>query len=182
MRSASEAAHDRRLDGDAIVVNMAWEASVDLDLAGLCVPANGERASLVYYGNRGTRCEAPFAHLALDHQGGGRRKQRREHLVITNLDAQSQIFLFAWDHDAIVGKKGDKSDVGIRGWVATVMDRYNTRIVCRGEFDGNSNLILIGTITNRLFASSGQSARVREQSDLLTTIRSLVDVRVEVAA
>lgn len=182
MNTAREAEQDRRLDGDAIVVNMVWEASVDLDLAGVCVPANGERASLVYYGNRGTRCEAPFAHLALDHHGGGRRKQRREHMVITNLDAQAQIFLFAWDHDAIAGTSGAEGDVGIREWVATVMDRYNSRIVCRGAFDGFSNLSLIGTVTNRVFEEVGLSHRVESRSDLLPTIRLLVNLPVEVAA
>lgn len=182
MKSVREAGQDRRLDGDAIVINMAWEASVDLDLAGVCVPANGERASLVYYGNRGTRCGAPFAHLALDHQGGGRRKQRREHLIITNLDAQAQIFLFAWDHDAIVGTKDTERDVGIREWVVQVLDRYNTRIVCHGAFEGSSNLSLIGTITNRVFEEVGMVGRVTSPSDLLPTIRSLVNVPVEVAA
>jgi hypothetical protein len=182
MRNANETGQERRLDGDAIVVNMAWEASVDLDLAGLCVPVNGDRASLVYYGNRGTRCEAPFAHLALDHQGGGRRKQRREHLVITNLDAQEQIFLFGWDHDAIAGGPATEVDAGIREWVVTMMDRYNMRIVCHGAFDHHHNLTLVGAITNRVFVDIGKSARVTAQSELLPVIKSLVDVPVEVAA
>jgi hypothetical protein len=180
MNNATESQTNSRLAGEAIVVNMAWEASADLDLAGLCVPANGETASLVYYGNRGTRCASPFAHLALDHDGGGRRKQRREHLIIANLDEQAQIFLFAWDHDAITEGRGPATDVGIRDWVLTLMDRYNTRIVCRGAFDARANLTMIGRITNRVFEEFGRSARVGSRGDLLKTIRSLVDVPVEV--
>jgi len=178
----AEDPRDGRLNGDAVVVNLVWDAAADLDLAALCVKADGHQATLVYFGMRGTRCGMPFVHLAIDHDGGGRRKNRREHLVASNLSIHEAIYLFAWDHDAIDSERSGVRAAGMRQWKATLLDRYNQGPVVDGCFDESKNLVLFGSIKDRLFCADSQSRLVTSRKELLNTISSLVDVSLEVAA
>lgn len=171
-----------KLEGEAAVVNLVWDVAADMDLAALCVDDEPGEAMLVYYGMRGTRCGPPFAHLAIDHDGGGRRKMRREHLVISNMTAHDAIYLFAWDHDSIVGGRSNDSVLGTRDWTMTIMDRHNRRTVIEGAFSGESNLRLVGALRGQTFQPLNSSAFVRAATKLIPTIRSIANLDVEIAA
>lgn len=176
---------DRRptfLKGEALVIDLAWEAAVDLDLAALGVDEIAGTADLVYFGRRGTRCEAPFMHLAIDHSGEGRRKQRREHLVVSRQSSIPAIYLFTWDHDAFDEGKRSNECLGRRDWSLSVRDRHNSLITTTGVFEKELNLSLVGMIRDSQFKEIADNARVQTKADLLSTVRSLAGVNVEIAS
>jgi hypothetical protein len=170
------------LEGDAVVVNLTWEVAADMDLAALCVDDKSGEALLVYYGMRGSRCGRPFVHLSIDHDGGGRRKLRREHLVVSDIEAHDAIYLFAWDHDGIVGTHDDDTMTGTNDWRVTVTDRHNQKYEVNGAFSTENNLRLVGALLGKRFQAMDSKAYVRRASDLVPTLRSLVNLNVEIAA
>jgi len=168
--------------GPAFVVNLTWEVAADLDLAAVCVPKDGGKPQLIYYGSVGRRCEAPFVHLAVDHQGGGRSKLRREHLVIANGDAHQKILLYVWNHDAIAEKKEGETVAEKGAWCLGIRDRYNSGAIIEQAFGAKENMMLVGELRGNRFTSLLKGANVDCYIALVDALKQLGGIELEVAA
>lgn len=128
--------------GNALVIDLAWSFGDDLDLAAYCVAPGSEPGHVVYFDNRGKRTVAPHVHLAHMSDGDGRSKTRREHLILTNVSANEAVFIFVWDHDAVLAGKPASFMMNPDSYDLTVRDKRNrrTRLLASEPEEGNCML------------------------------------------
>lgn len=151
--------------GNEFVVNLDWQFPADLDLAALCISHDTRPPELVYHGNMGRRTSFPFAHLAHQSEGSDRVKQRREHLVITNAAAHSEIYFFVWDHMAVHLARAAEFAVNPESYRLCLSDRTNHKVRVATAPATACNCLLLARLRDGSAVHHCQSGILMEESD-----------------